>query len=256
MFRWCCALVLVPLMVGCGGSSDGDAPGSGGTGTGGAGTGGAGTGGASGSGGTSTGGVGGGESFTVDIGPIDVPAGYENTQCIVKRLHNPANFHVGLIAKQDQQLQPSHDRVSDERYGGAADTVRLLALRGDARSDQGLAGDDHPEAGRQAPAARGRGLHTGRRPDDSARAPLHQHDGESGAGDRVVDVHVHPGVRVQRRGGLLVHRQPGHPDPGQQQLDARAHVLPAPERVRRRELLRHHRPRAPFRNQRDGVRRG
>ncbi|MCA9598775.1 MAG: hypothetical protein KC776_35935 [Myxococcales bacterium] len=110
MNRWSCALVLIPFLVGCGGSSDdngantggGSSGGAAGAGTGGGSSGGSGgTSGAAGSGtGGTGGGVGGGESFSVDIGPIDVPSGYENTQCVVKRLHNPANFRVGLIENE------------------------------------------------------------------------------------------------------------------------------------------------------------
>ena len=37
------------------------------------------------------------DSYTVTFGPIQVPAGVENTQCIVKRLGNAASIHVGQI---------------------------------------------------------------------------------------------------------------------------------------------------------------
>ncbi len=37
------------------------------------------------------------ESYTVTFGPVAVPAGVENTQCIVRRLGNPAPIHVGQI---------------------------------------------------------------------------------------------------------------------------------------------------------------
>ncbi|HEY2749016.1 MAG TPA: hypothetical protein VGL86_30555 [Polyangia bacterium] len=45
------------------------------------------------------GGVGGNgpQSYTLTFGPIDVPAGTENTQCIVRRLGNPAPLHVGTM---------------------------------------------------------------------------------------------------------------------------------------------------------------
>jgi hypothetical protein len=36
-------------------------------------------------------------SYTVEFGPIQVAPGEENTQCIVKRLGNPAPIHVGQI---------------------------------------------------------------------------------------------------------------------------------------------------------------
>lgn len=92
------------VVVACGGESDGDGGGSGGSGgAAAAGTGATGSGatgsGATGSGATGSGGTGGGAggSFSVDIGPIDVPAGYENTQCVIKRLGNPAGFKVGQI---------------------------------------------------------------------------------------------------------------------------------------------------------------
>jgi hypothetical protein len=38
-----------------------------------------------------------GASYTLDFGPINVPPGTENTQCIVKRLGNTAPVHVGQI---------------------------------------------------------------------------------------------------------------------------------------------------------------
>jgi Copper type II ascorbate-dependent monooxygenase, C-terminal domain len=38
-----------------------------------------------------------GETFSVGIGPIDVPAGVERTQCVVKRLKNPATIRVGRM---------------------------------------------------------------------------------------------------------------------------------------------------------------
>ncbi len=40
------------------------------------------------------------QGFTVTFGPIDVPAGVENTQCVVKRLGNPNAIHVGTIHNQ------------------------------------------------------------------------------------------------------------------------------------------------------------
>ena len=55
------------------------------------------TGGGGGTGGTGGNGVGGGgpESYSITFGPITVPSGTENTQCIIKRLGNPAPLHVG-----------------------------------------------------------------------------------------------------------------------------------------------------------------
>lgn len=101
-----CVLAL-GWVVGCGGSSDSEGSGgsagsgnSGGTGNAG-GTGNTGNaGGSSGSSGSSgSGGSGGttGESFTIDVGPISVPSGYENTQCIIKRLGNPNSIRVNRI---------------------------------------------------------------------------------------------------------------------------------------------------------------
>jgi hypothetical protein len=37
------------------------------------------------------------QSYTVEFGPIVVPAGVEHTQCIVKRLGNPMPLHVGTV---------------------------------------------------------------------------------------------------------------------------------------------------------------
>ncbi len=37
------------------------------------------------------------QSYTLTFGPIDVPSGTENTQCIVRRLGNPAPLHVGTV---------------------------------------------------------------------------------------------------------------------------------------------------------------
>jgi hypothetical protein len=37
------------------------------------------------------------QSYRVDFGPIAVPAGTENTQCIIKRLGNAAPLHVGSV---------------------------------------------------------------------------------------------------------------------------------------------------------------
>jgi hypothetical protein len=57
------------------------------------------TGGGGGTGGTGGNGVGGGgpESYSITFGPITVPSGTENTQCIIKRLGNPAPLHVGTV---------------------------------------------------------------------------------------------------------------------------------------------------------------
>ena len=72
---------------------------SGGKGTGGGGasggSGGGGAGGSGGSGGTTATGP-----WTVSFGPIMVAAGYENTQCVVKRLGNTNAIHVGNIHNQ------------------------------------------------------------------------------------------------------------------------------------------------------------
>src|SRR3954447_21189215 len=37
------------------------------------------------------------QSYTVTFGPIAIPAGTENTQCMVKRVGNTAPLHVGAI---------------------------------------------------------------------------------------------------------------------------------------------------------------
>jgi Copper type II ascorbate-dependent monooxygenase, C-terminal domain len=37
------------------------------------------------------------QSYSITFGPLAIPAGTENTQCIVKRLGNPAALHVGSI---------------------------------------------------------------------------------------------------------------------------------------------------------------
>jgi hypothetical protein len=37
------------------------------------------------------------QSYTLTFGPLNVPAGTENTQCIVKRLGNPMPLHVGSV---------------------------------------------------------------------------------------------------------------------------------------------------------------
>ena len=59
---------------------------------------------------------------------------------------------------------------------------------------------------------------------------------------------------LQGRGELPLHRQPRHQDPGEVDLHARADLLQArPGRLRRRELLRLHRPRAQVRHQRHGA---
>ncbi len=41
-----------------------------------------------------------GESFSVTFDPITVPAGEEDTKCVVKKLSNPAAMHVGQIHNQ------------------------------------------------------------------------------------------------------------------------------------------------------------
>jgi hypothetical protein len=73
------ALILVTAaLVGCGGATK--SPGNGGSG------------GSGGGGGSS-----GPQSYSLSFGPILVPAGTENTQCIVRRLGNPAPLHVGSV---------------------------------------------------------------------------------------------------------------------------------------------------------------
>lgn len=47
-----------------------------------------------------TGGLGGGEQFSVSIGPIPVTPGFEDTECVVKRLNNPNPIKVGRIFNQ------------------------------------------------------------------------------------------------------------------------------------------------------------
>jgi len=85
----CCgALAVSSLTVGCG--NEGTTTSAGGSG---------------GNGATSTGtnptststGVGGGDSYTVTFGPVTVPSGQENTQCVVTRLKNLTAAHVGTI---------------------------------------------------------------------------------------------------------------------------------------------------------------
>jgi len=44
-----------------------------------------------------TGGNGNAPSYTVTVGPLAIPAGSENTQCVVRRLGNPLPLHVGSI---------------------------------------------------------------------------------------------------------------------------------------------------------------
>src|SRR6476646_6804339 len=36
-------------------------------------------------------------SYSLTVGPLVIPAGTENTQCIVKRLGNPMPLHVGSV---------------------------------------------------------------------------------------------------------------------------------------------------------------
>jgi hypothetical protein len=84
------------ITLACSGSDDPGGTAAGGAPSGG-GAGGSGAGG-SGAGGSATGGNGNAfNSFSVDIGPIDVSPGDERTQCVVKRLANPAGFKVGRI---------------------------------------------------------------------------------------------------------------------------------------------------------------
>jgi hypothetical protein len=111
------AVLALFLAIGCGQSSPGSG-GNGGTGGNGGSGGMGGAGGGGGNGGTGgMGGAGGGGgnsacagvmqpgspppppagSFSATFGPVCVGAGVENTQCIVKRLGNPAAIHVGSI---------------------------------------------------------------------------------------------------------------------------------------------------------------
>lgn len=80
--------LLLTLVQGCGGDSEAGAS---------AGGGGSGAQASGGNGGGGTGGSGAGVSFSTQIGPIDVAPGYENTQCVVRRLGNPSAFRVGRI---------------------------------------------------------------------------------------------------------------------------------------------------------------
>ncbi|MCU1282723.1 MAG: hypothetical protein JWM53_6269 [bacterium] len=71
------ALTLTVALAGCSGKSGNPDPGTGGNG--------------------GNGGSGGPQSYSITFGPIAVPAGTENTQCIVKRLGNTAPLHVGTV---------------------------------------------------------------------------------------------------------------------------------------------------------------
>lgn len=86
------------MLVACGGEEAASPGGSGGSAAG-AGGGAGSTAGAGGSAAAASGGGGnvGGESHSIQIGPINVDPGDERTQCIVKRLGNPAAFKVGRI---------------------------------------------------------------------------------------------------------------------------------------------------------------
>lgn len=99
------ASLLVLGLAACGDDTTGSGGGGGGTTTGtttgdttATGTTATGTGGAS---ATGAGGAGGGgtdlESYTVTWGPLEVPAGTDHTQCVTKRLGNPAELQVGSI---------------------------------------------------------------------------------------------------------------------------------------------------------------
>jgi hypothetical protein len=50
-----------------------------------------------------------GESYSVEFGPVTVPSGKENTQCMVLRLNNPALLHVGQI--HNELSQGSHHLI-------------------------------------------------------------------------------------------------------------------------------------------------
>jgi hypothetical protein len=73
-------LIVTAAVVGCGGAGKNPSPGSGGNGT--------------------------PQSYSVTFGPIAVPAGTENTQCIVRRLGNPTPLHVGSV----------HNRLGDASH--------------------------------------------------------------------------------------------------------------------------------------------
>jgi hypothetical protein len=73
-------LIVTAAVVGCGGAAKSPTPGSGGNGT--------------------------PQSYSVTFGPIAVPAGTENTQCIVRRLGNPTPLHVGSV----------HNRLGDASH--------------------------------------------------------------------------------------------------------------------------------------------
>ena len=70
------AFTLTTALAGCGGGASSPGPGSGGNGGGGGGA---------------------PQSYSLTFGPILVPAGTENTQCIVRRLGNAAPLHVGSV---------------------------------------------------------------------------------------------------------------------------------------------------------------
>lgn len=79
--------------VGCGGNGVSNNGGGGGSGAGGGGTGG----GSAGGGGAGGGGLSATGPYTLQFGPITVANGYEDTQCLVLRLHNANPIHVGSI---------------------------------------------------------------------------------------------------------------------------------------------------------------
>lgn len=83
-------LVLFTALTACSGgvASTGDGAGAA------AGTGGSATSSSTGSG---QGGAGAGEAFSVTFDPVTVQPGEENTQCVIKRLDNPAAIHVGKM---------------------------------------------------------------------------------------------------------------------------------------------------------------
>jgi hypothetical protein len=50
-----------------------------------------------------------GDSFSVQFGPVTIPSGQENTQCVVVKLDNPTMLHVGQI--HNELSQGSHHLI-------------------------------------------------------------------------------------------------------------------------------------------------
>jgi hypothetical protein len=91
-------VLLISGLSACGGDSSEGSGGAGGGGNASGSSGSSGSGGSSGSTGGSSGSGGTtGESFSIEVGPINVSPGDENTQCIVKRLGNPGPIKVNRI---------------------------------------------------------------------------------------------------------------------------------------------------------------